>query len=120
MLSTRVAPGDPCTGPASPGIGVTVVGVLIAAWCVGFALVNLVYEVTGHFDQGPYAEYAAGISVMSWTVLVLKLLGVAIALLSITRLPGFVSPGLLGALIWGAAALLGVYTRWATSCKRSA
>jgi hypothetical protein len=88
---------------------VVVVGLLIAAWCLGFAAVNLYYEASGRFAEGPHADYATGISVMSWVVLVLKLLGASVAWLSITELPDFVSPRALGVLVWGAAALLALY-----------
>lgn len=93
-----------------PGPAVTAAGWLIALWCIGFAVVNLAYEATGHFDDGEYAEYAAGIAVMSWLVLVLKLVGAAVAMLAIHRLPRFVSPRLVGATLWGAAALLALYS----------
>ena len=110
MPAPLLAPGNPSTAPRSPGAGVVVVGLLIAAWCLGFALVNLYYEVTGRFEEGPHADYATGISVMSWIVLVLKLVGAAVAILSITKLPDSLSPRTLGVLLWGATALLALYS----------
>ena len=34
----------------------------MALWCLGFAAVNLVFEITGHFVGGAYAHYASGVS----------------------------------------------------------
>ena len=41
-------------------------GWVMAAWCLGFAAVNIAFEVTGRFASGPYAELAAGLAVMDW------------------------------------------------------
>lgn len=109
-MPAPIVPETASDSDRSPGAPITVVGWLVAAWCLAFAVVNVVYEVGGHFQEGPYAEYAAGISVMSWIVLVLKLLGAAIALLSISRSPRLISPRSLAVLVWGAAALLGLYS----------
>ena len=79
-------------------------------WCVGFAAVNLAYLATGHFDDGEYAEYAAGIAGMSWMVLIIKLVGAAVALMAVYRVPRFCSPRVLGLTLWGAAALLVLYS----------
>jgi len=34
----------------------------MALWCLGFAAVNLVFQITGHFVGGAYAHYASGVS----------------------------------------------------------
>ena len=34
----------------------------MALWCLGFAAVNLAFEITGHFVGGAYAHYASGVS----------------------------------------------------------
>ena len=81
----------------------------MALWCVGFAVVNIVFEITGHFTQGPYADYASGLTVMNWFVVGLKLLGAAVALLSVAKHPRFVSPAVLGVLVWSVFSTLGVY-----------
>jgi hypothetical protein len=98
------------TPTAPPGPAVTAAGWLIAVWCVGFAVVNLAYLATGHFDDGEYAEYAAGIAGMSWLVLIVKLVGAAVAVMAVYRVPRFCSPRLLGLTLWGAAALLVLYS----------
>ena len=92
-----------------PGLVVTVIGMLIALWCLGFAVVNLVFEISGHFASGAYAHYTSGISVMNWLVVGLKVVGAAVALLSIARRPRLVSPAVVTVLVWAAFATLAVY-----------
>ncbi len=92
-----------------PGPVVTVTGVLMALWCLGFAVVNLVFEVTGHFADGVYARYAPGLSVMDWLAAGLKVLGAAVALLSVARRPRLVSPAVVTVGVWAACATLAVY-----------
>ena len=82
---------------------------LVAVWCVAFAAVNVVFEATGHFADGPHAEYATALSVMDWAVSVLKLLGAVVALLSVTSRRVQVSTRLVAVMVSGAAALLGLY-----------
>jgi hypothetical protein len=94
----------------TPGRAVTLVGCLTAVWCLGFAAANFLFEVTGHFARGALAAYAPGISVVDWFVFSLKLLGAAVALLTVMRLPSRVSPGAVAVLAWGATALLGLYS----------
>ena len=93
-----------------PGPVVTAIGILMALWCLGFAAVNLVFELTGHFAGGAYAHYASGLSVMGWLVAGLKALGAVVALLSVTQRPRLVSPAVVTVLVWAAFATLGVYT----------
>ena len=93
--------------PASPRV--RAVAWLVAAWCVAFAAVNVAFEATGRFAHGAHAEHAAALSVMDWTVSVLKILGATVALLSVTRRRVRVSPRVLAVLVGGAAALLGLY-----------
>jgi hypothetical protein len=91
------------------GRGVVVVGVLVALCCLAFAAVNVFFEATGYFADGPTAEYAAAISVANWLVVVLKIVGAVAALLSIAARPRLLRPPLVGALVWGAFATLAVY-----------
>jgi hypothetical protein len=95
--------------PAPPGTGITATGRLMALCCIGFAVVNIVFELTDHFADGPYAEYSAGIAVMNWLVVGLKAVGAAVALLSVASRPRFLPPVILGVLLWGAFAMLAVY-----------
>jgi len=88
---------------------VVLVAWLVAAWCLGFAAVNVAFEATGHFLDGPHAEYATGLSVMDWIVSCLKVVGAAVALLSVSQRRIPISSRRLAELIWGAAALLGLY-----------
>jgi len=81
----------------------------VALCCIGFAVVNIVFELTDRFADGPYAEYSAGLSVMNWLVVGLKAVGVAVALLSIARHPRSLPPAFLCVLLWGAFAMLAAY-----------
>lgn len=87
---------------------VTVLAVLMAAGCLAFAAVNVFFEVTDRFDQGPAADYASGLSVVNWLVVVVKVVVAAVALLSVSPRPGM-PRRLLGVALWGAFATLGVY-----------
>ena len=81
----------------------------MAAWCIGFAGVNIALEGTNHLADGRYAQYAAAFTVMNWLVVGLKLLGAGVALLSVTRGPPPVSVRPLGVGVWGVFATLAVY-----------
>ena len=100
--------GSPASLDAGPAV--TTVGWLMAAWCLGFAAVNVAYVASGHFEDGDYAQYGAGLAVMSWLVLILKVVGAAIAVIAIRPLPRFASPRAVGVTLWGAAALLALYS----------
>ena len=106
MASASLLPAAGAQSAAPrPDRVVTAVGWLMAAWCSGFAIVNVVFELTGHFAHGALAAYAPGISVVDWTVVCLKLLGAAVALMTVTRVPGPIRPDWIAVLAWGAAAL---------------
>lgn len=92
------------------GKGVTVTGVLVALCLVGFAMTNIVFEITDHFANGRYADYASAFTVMNWLVVFLKVVGAAVALLSVATGPRLVSRAVLTVLLWGAFATLTVYT----------
>lgn len=94
---------------ADAGPAVTAIAVLTALGCLGFALVNVVFEVTDRFAEGSYAEYASAFAVMNWLVVGLKLLGAAVALMSVTRHQRHVSPSAMTLLLWGAFATLAAY-----------
>ncbi|NIK58551.1 hypothetical protein [Kribbella shirazensis] len=82
-------------------------GLFAAVCCVGFAVVNVAFESSGRFADGPLADYAAGLTVMNWLVVLLKLLGAAVAVYSLTANPKHVE--VLGVLLWGAFSLLALY-----------
>lgn len=100
---------------ARPGVGVTVIARLVALCCMGFAVINIVLELTDHFADGPYAEYSDGLAVMNWLVVGLKAAGAAVALLSVARRPGSLPPVLVGVSLWGAFAMLAVYAVGSTA-----
>ena len=95
--------------PARPGTGIIATGRLMALCCIGFAVVNIVFELTDRFADGPYAEYSTGITVINWLVVGLKAVGAAVALLSVASRPRFLPPAFLGVLLWGAFAMLALY-----------
>lgn len=104
-LVNQRGPAAPAARPAGPAI--IAVAVLMALGCLAFAAVNVVFEVTGRFAEGRYAEYAAGLSVMNWVVTGLKLLGAVVALLSVAARPiRLVTPRVMSVLLWGAFATL--------------
>lgn len=109
MVASVVSPSERTARWGRPGVGVRVVGVLMALWCVGFATVNAVFEATDWLAGTPYAGYP-GISVMNWFVAGLKLVGAAVALLTVAGRPRFVPPAVLGLAAWGAFATLAVYS----------
>src|SRR5918997_4019460 len=94
---------------ARPSPPVTAIGWLMALWFVGFAVVNIVLESTDYLADSEYADYASAFTVMNWLVVGLKLLGAAVALLSVTKRPPFLPPRLLGVMVWGVFATLAVY-----------
>ncbi|MFI5490784.1 hypothetical protein [Micromonospora echinaurantiaca] len=100
---------DRSSGFARPGTGVILTARLIALACLGFAVVNVVFEMTDRFADGPYAAYASGLTVMNWLVVGLKTAGGAVALLSVAKHPRLLPPAILGMSLWGAFALIGVY-----------
>lgn len=91
----------------APGRAVVAVGVLVALWCVGFAVISVWFELTDYFDTGKYADEAAALSVVNWFVAVLKLVGVGVAVLAV--LPRLVAPRTVGVLLWAAFATVTVY-----------
>lgn len=93
--------------PPPPRRGVVALAWVVAVWCVGFAAVNIAFETTGRFADGPYAEYATGLAVMNWLVVGLKVIGAAIALLAVSR-RSWRRPTVLAVLLWGACATLGL------------
>ena len=92
-----------------PGPAVTAVGILMALWCLGFAAVNVAFEITGHFADGAYGHYASGFSVVDWLAAGLKVLGAVVALLSVAQRPRLASSDTVTLLVWAAFATLGVY-----------
>lgn len=99
----------PRSAHAPPRPAVRLTGWLMAAWLVGFAVVNIVLESTDHLDDGRYAGYSAAFTVMNWLVAGLKLLGAGVALLSVSRRPSPVPTRLLGVSVWGVFATLAMY-----------
>jgi hypothetical protein len=82
---------------------------VLALASIAFAVVNLVYEMTGRFEEGPFSEYEAGLTILNWFVAALKVFGAGIVLLSVAR-HSRINARTINVLMWGAAATLGVYS----------
>jgi hypothetical protein len=82
---------------------------LLALGSVGFAVVNVVFELTGRFAEGPLSEYGAALSIANWFVAALKVAGAGVALLSVSS-QYWIPPRVVNILIWGAAGVLSVYS----------
>jgi hypothetical protein len=85
------------------------VGVLVAVWCGVFAAISVWFEVTDKFASGPYAADADALSVVNWYVAVLKLVGVAAAVLAVMEPPRFLRPNTVGVILWAGFATVTVY-----------
>jgi len=90
-----------------PDRALVAVGVLMALWCAGFAAISVWFELTDYFGTGRYADAETAISVVNWFVVVLKVVGVALAVLAVH--PRLVAPRTVGTLLWAAFATLTVY-----------
>ena len=107
-VTTPIPRSQPANDIRSGSSGpIRALGWVMAAWCLGFAAVNIAFQVTGRFAGGPYAELAPGLAVMDWIVVGLKLLGAAVALLATTTRT---ATAVRTVLIWGAFGLLGLYS----------
>ena len=100
----------PVGKPTAPQAGIRWVAWGMVTWCVGFAAVNVVLEASGRLDHGPLAGYSTGLAVMEWLVVGLKVLGAAAAALTVLDRPRWVSTDARMLLVWGAFALLTLYS----------
>jgi hypothetical protein len=94
---------------APPTTFVRVVAALVALWCAVFAFISFWFEVTDRFASGPHAADAAALSVVNWYVFVLKLVGVAAAVLAIAQPRRFLGAPFVGMLLWAAFATVAIY-----------
>jgi hypothetical protein len=82
---------------------------VLALGSVAFAVVNVVFEMTGRFEGGPLSEYEASLTIVNWFVAALKVFGAVVALVSVKR-HSRATARLVNLLIWGAAGTLGIYS----------
>lgn len=92
---------------APPSRAIVVVGIAMAVWCAAFAAINIWFELTDHFETGRYADEADALSVANWFVVVLKLVGVAVALLAVRS--RIAAARVVGVVLWAAFATVTVY-----------
>jgi hypothetical protein len=95
-------------GAVSPTI--RTIGVLVAAWCLGFAAVNAWQLATGRLTDGEFRGYTTALVVASILVLLLKLVGAGVALASLRTVHHRGVRWLLGVALWGATATLALYS----------
>jgi hypothetical protein len=93
---------------ASPAIRIT--GILLAAWCLGFAAVNAWQLATGRLTDDQFSGYTTALVVASILVLLLKLLGAGMALASLRTVRQPRVRWLLGAGLWAATSTLALYS----------
>lgn len=90
------------------GKPVRVLAWALAIGTLAFAVVNVLFEMSGRFDEGPLSEYSTGLSVANWFVVFVKVMGAGVALLSVATRPR-VAARTVNVLIWGGAGVLGIY-----------
>ena len=105
---------DVQAGPVSGGVRPARTSVRLLAWvlalaCIAFAGVNVAFELTGRFEEGPLRDLAAGLSIANWFVAALKVMGAGVAVISVTR-QSWMPPRMVNVLVWAAAGTLGVYS----------
>ncbi len=108
--SEPASEGSRTPTPTPPTRRITYTAWVLAAWCLGFAAVNVGFAATGGFDEGPYAEYASALAVMNWLAFVLKLAGAGIAILTVVERPRWVPVGVRAVAVWSAFSLLAIYS----------
>ncbi|MEQ7125759.1 hypothetical protein ABN034_14705 [Actinopolymorpha sp. B11F2] len=84
-------------------------GVLVAVWCAVFAAISIWFELTDKFATGPHAADADALSVVNWYVAVVKLVGVAAAVLALRPPPKHVGPRAVGMVLWAAFSTVTIY-----------
>lgn len=95
--------------PAPPTRFVITVGVLVAVWSAIFAGISVWFEVTGKFTTGPHAADADALSVANWYVAVVKLVGVAAAVLALRPPHRHIGPRAVGTVLWAAFSTVTIY-----------
>lgn len=98
----------PAVDVVSPTIKAT--GLLLAAWCLGFAAVNAWQLATGRLTDDQFSGYTTALVVASIFVLFLKLLGAGMVLASLRSVHHRAVRWLLGAALWGATSTLALYS----------
>lgn len=92
--------------PAGPRVVAT--AVLVAAWFLVFAVLNIVVALSGRFEHPDLVRYVPGLLAESAIVFVLKLIGATFAIDSVLARPRLPAR-LRSAVLWAAAGTLGVY-----------
>jgi len=98
----------PAAGAVSPTI--KVIAILLAAWCLGFAAVNAWQLATGRLTDDDFRGYTTALVVASIVVLLLKLVGAGMALVSLRTVHHRRVRWLLGAALWAATSTLALYS----------
>ena len=93
----------------SASTAVTITAIMGTLALLAFAMVNIIFEGTNHFADGPLATYASGLTIMNWLVVGLKLLGAVVLMLSVTSWARRSAPNLMTLLLWGAFGTFAIY-----------
>lgn len=105
--SNSTPKAETTTAERAPSLTNRALAVLAVLWCLTFAAANVGHLATGSLTSGEWAPYASGIQIMSVVVLLLKLIGAAMALLSLRNTPR--ASWLLATALWTMAALVVLY-----------
>jgi hypothetical protein len=101
--------GPEGAGSTSASTAAVVTALLGVLGLLAFAAVNIAFEGTNHFANGPLAAYAAGLTVMNWLVVGLKLFGAVVVLLSVSKRATGFAPNTMTLLLWGAFGTFVIY-----------
>ncbi|MDQ0893178.1 hypothetical protein [Agromyces ramosus] len=109
MSSVQSVVGSQGVGSTTASTTATVTAVLGMLGLLAFAAVNVQFEGTNHFADGPLAGYASGLTVMNWLVVSLKLFGAVVLMLSVSKRATAFAPNTMALLLWGAFGTFAIY-----------
>lgn len=108
-MSAVQSAGAVGAGSTAASMSARVAAVLGALGLVAFAAVNVAFEGTNHFAEGPHADYAAGLSILNWLVVGLKLVGAVVVMVSVSDRATAFAPNTMTLLLWGAFGTFAIY-----------
>ena len=108
-MSAVQSAGAVGAGSTAASMSARVAAVLGALGLVAFAAVNVAFEGTNHFAEGPHADYAAGLSILNWLVVSLKLFGAVVLMRSVSTRAAAFAPNTMALLLWGAFGTFAIY-----------
>ncbi|MEV1129572.1 hypothetical protein [Agromyces sp. NPDC049794] len=110
MISVQSQVGSGSEGsPRSASTTTKLTAVLGTLALLAFAVVNVMFEGTNHFANGPLAAYASGLTIMNWLVVILKVFGAGVLMLSVSKRANAFAPNVMTLLLWGAFGTFVIY-----------